>query len=117
MRAAHRKIRNVIVTGGSAGVGRAVVQRFAAAGDRVGVIARDPAALEDMRRELCSRGAPVEVEAVDVSDAEAVLAAAVRLERKLGTLDVWINSAAVGLLRRKACAAWIYRLTAHRAAA
>jgi len=81
------------------------------------VIAREPVALEDMRRELCSRGAPVEVEAVDVSDAEAVLAAAVRLERKLGTLDVWINSAAVGLLRRKACAAWIYRLTAHRAAA
>lgn len=89
----HKQIRTVIVTGGSAGVGRAVAQRFAEAGDRVGVIARDPAALEDMRLELCSRGAAVEVEAVDVSDAEAVFAAAVRLEQRLGTLDVWINDA------------------------
>jgi NAD(P)-dependent dehydrogenase (short-subunit alcohol dehydrogenase family) len=85
--------RTVIVTGATAGVGRALARRFAAGGDRVGLIARDPDALEEVRRELEGFGVESAAEALDVSDAEAVFAAASRLEEKLGPIDVWINDA------------------------
>jgi NAD(P)-dependent dehydrogenase (short-subunit alcohol dehydrogenase family) len=63
-------------------------------GDRVGLIARDQAALKDVQRELQASGAKaVEWEAVDVSDAAAVFAAADQLERRLGFMDIWINDA------------------------
>ena len=51
------KSRTVIVTGATAGVGRAVARRFACAGNRVGLIARDAVALEEVRRELAAIGA------------------------------------------------------------
>lgn len=85
--------RTVIVTGASAGVGRAVARRFASAGDRIGLIARDAAALEDVRRELAAFGADVAWEPADVADADEVFAAAGRLEEKLGAVDIWINDA------------------------
>ncbi|KWV57053.1 short-chain dehydrogenase [Bradyrhizobium macuxiense] len=86
--------RTVIVTGASAGIGRAIADRFAQAGDRVGLIARDEVALEAVQRELLASGAKaVEWEAVDVSDAAAVFAAVDRLERRLGFIDIWINDA------------------------
>jgi NADP-dependent 3-hydroxy acid dehydrogenase YdfG len=49
--------RTVIITGASAGVGRAIAHRFAREGDRVGLIARDAAALKDVQRELQASGA------------------------------------------------------------
>ena len=89
-----RSARTVIITGASAGVGRAIATRFAREGDRVGLIARDQAALQDVQRELQASGAQaVEWEAVDVSDAAALFAAADRLERRLGFIDIWINDA------------------------
>ena len=89
-----RSARTVIITGASAGVGRAIAHRFAREGDRVGLIARDQAALMDVQRELRASGAKaVEWEAVDVCDAAAVLAAADQLERRLGFVDIWINDA------------------------
>ena len=87
------KGRVVIVTGAAAGVGRAVARRFAVAGDRVGVIARDEQALDDVRLELKALGVEAAAEAVDVSDADELFAAAERLEDKLGPVDVWINDA------------------------
>ena len=90
----RRPARTVIITGASAGVGRAIAHRFASEGDRVGLIARDQAALQDVQRELQASGAKaVEWEAVDVSNAEALFAAAEQLERKLGFIDIWINDA------------------------
>src|SRR5438552_3068512 len=88
-----KESRTVIITGGTAGVGRALAQRFAQAGDRLGIIARDAAALEEVRLELQRAGAEVAVEAVDVADAEAVFAAATRLEQRLGKIDIWVNDA------------------------
>ena len=85
--------RTVIVTGGTAGIGRAIAHRFAREGNRIGVLARDTAALEEVAKELRAAGAEVAVEAVDVSDADAVFAAAERLEQKLGKIDIWINNA------------------------
>ena len=86
--------RTVIITGASAGVGRAIAERFAREGDRVGLIARDETALKDVQRELQASGASaVEWEAADVSNAAAVFAAADQLERRLGYVDIWINDA------------------------
>jgi NAD(P)-dependent dehydrogenase (short-subunit alcohol dehydrogenase family) len=89
----HRS-RTVVITGASAGVGRAIAHRFARAGDRVGLIARDETALKDVQRELQASGAKaVEWQAVDVSDSTAVFAAADQFERRLGSIDIWINDA------------------------
>jgi NAD(P)-dependent dehydrogenase (short-subunit alcohol dehydrogenase family) len=85
--------RTIIITGASAGIGRAIAHRFAHAGDRIGLIARDAAALETVRSELQARGAEAALEALDVADSVAVFAAAERLEQKLGKIDVWINDA------------------------
>jgi short-subunit dehydrogenase len=89
----RKQPRTVIITGASAGVGRAVAKRFADAGDRVGLIARDSSALQDVQRELQGRSAQVEFEAVDVADAQALFAAAERLQQRLGPVDIWINDA------------------------
>jgi NAD(P)-dependent dehydrogenase (short-subunit alcohol dehydrogenase family) len=92
--------RTVIITGAAAGIGRAMAERFARAGDRVGLIARDAPSLERMSQELRSAGAEVAVEAVDVADAEAMFAAAERLEQQLGKIDIWINDAMVTVFSR-----------------
>ncbi|HLJ72347.1 MAG TPA: SDR family oxidoreductase [Roseiarcus sp.] len=83
----------VIVTGASAGIGRAIAQRFASADCRVGLIARDEAALEAVRAEIVERGGTAAVAAADVADAASVFAAADRLEQALGPVDIWINDA------------------------
>ena len=85
--------RIVIITGASAGVGRAIARRFARARDRVGLIARDEEALKALQRELQSLGAEVEWESADVADPNAVFLAAERLEQRLGKVDIWINDA------------------------
>jgi NAD(P)-dependent dehydrogenase (short-subunit alcohol dehydrogenase family) len=86
--------RAVIITGAAAGIGRAIAHRFARAGDRIGLIARDATALETVRQEVEAYGAEqAAVEALDVADSAAVFAAARRLEQKLGQIDIWINDA------------------------
>ncbi len=85
--------RTIIITGASAGVGRAIAHRFARARDRIGLIARDEAALKDVQHELQAMGTEAEWEAVDVADANAVFLAAERLEQRLGKIDIWINDA------------------------
>jgi NAD(P)-dependent dehydrogenase (short-subunit alcohol dehydrogenase family) len=85
----------VVVTGASAGVGRAIVHRFAQAGWRIGLIARDREALEEVGREVEKLGGTAVVAAADVSNAEAVFAAADKVQRTFGTIDVWINDAMV----------------------
>lgn len=87
--------RVVVITGASAGVGRAIVHRFARAGWRIGLIARDIAALEEVKREVSELGGIAVVAAVDVADAEAVFGAADVISNALGAIDVWINDAMV----------------------
>jgi NAD(P)-dependent dehydrogenase (short-subunit alcohol dehydrogenase family) len=89
----RERSRTVIVTGASAGVGRAIARRFAQAGDRIGLIARDAAALNAVQDELKPFGVEVALAPADVSDADAVFAAAAGLERQLGPVDVWVNDA------------------------
>src|SRR5579871_608738 len=86
--------RTIVITGGSAGIGRAIAQRFARNGDRIGVIARDATALQSAAEEARASGAAeAAFEPADVADASAVFAAADRLEQALGPVDVWINDA------------------------
>jgi len=89
------KSETVIITGASAGVGRATALRFAKAGSRLGLIARDEKSLNEVKREIQAMGRDAEVAAADVSDAEALFGAAERLQNMLGTVDVWINDAMV----------------------
>jgi NAD(P)-dependent dehydrogenase (short-subunit alcohol dehydrogenase family) len=85
--------RVVVITGGTAGVGRAIAQRFAKAGDRLGLISRDKIALEETRRELEELGGEVAIAAADVADPNAVFEAAAHFERDLGPIDIWVNDA------------------------
>jgi short-subunit dehydrogenase len=83
----------VIVTGSSAGVGRATAVAFAKRGARVGLLARGRDGLEGARTEVESAGGKALVIPTDVSDANAVEEAAQRVEEDLGPIDVWLNNA------------------------
>ncbi len=86
-----------VVTGASAGVGRATAQAFAKRGARVGLLARGRAGLEGARTEVESFGGKALVLPTDVAYAEAVEAAAQRVEEELGPIDVWVNDAMVSV--------------------
>lgn len=90
-----RKI--VVVTGASAGVGRAIVRAFGARGAHVGLIARGIDGLEAARREIEEMGGRALVLPLDVADPVAVDAAAERVERELGPIDIWVNNAMVSV--------------------
>lgn len=89
----HSTPRTVVITGASAGVGRASAIEFARRGANVAVLAREPEALEETAAQLRRLGVRAFPLALDVSDAEAVEAAAGRIETTLGPIDVWVNNA------------------------
>jgi NAD(P)-dependent dehydrogenase (short-subunit alcohol dehydrogenase family) len=88
----------VVVTGASAGVGRAVARAFGERGASVGLLARGMDGLEGARREIEEAGGKALVLPTDVADHEAVEAAAARVEEELGPIDVWVNNAMVSVL-------------------
>ena len=83
----------VVITGASAGIGRAAVRKFASGGYDVGLIARGRAGLEAAADEVRALGGHPVAVPCDVSDAEAVEAAAERIESELRPIDVWVNNA------------------------
>jgi len=87
----------VVITGASAGVGRATVREFARRGAHVALIARGRDGLEAARREVEREGGRALVLTLDVADADAVEHAAERVERELGPIDVWVNNAMVSV--------------------
>ena len=88
----------VVITGGSAGIGRATVREFAGAGYDVAVFARGRAGLDGAVADIDSAGGRGLGIVVDVADGDAVEAAADRVEAELGPVDVWVNVAFVGSL-------------------
>jgi len=85
----------VVITGASAGVGRAVAHRFARSRAKLALIARDAAALDEVKREVEERGATALVLPLDVADADAVFTAADAVAAECGAIDIWINDAMV----------------------
>jgi short-subunit dehydrogenase len=89
----EKESRLVVVTGASAGVGRAVVREFAQEGARIGLIARGKERLEAAARDVEQAGGKAIVLSADVADADAVENAAAQVEREFGPIDVWVNNA------------------------
>lgn len=85
----------VVVTGASAGVGRAAAIAFAKHGARVALLARGKEGLESARREIELSGGGALTIVADVADAAAVEAAAEQVEKELGPIDIWVNNAMV----------------------
>ncbi|HEU5400660.1 MAG TPA: SDR family oxidoreductase [Terriglobales bacterium] len=88
-----KKHEIVVITGASAGVGRATVREFAKRGAHIGLIARGRDGLEGARREVEEAGGKALVLPVDVADAQKVEEAAERVEAELGPIDIWVNDA------------------------
>jgi NAD(P)-dependent dehydrogenase (short-subunit alcohol dehydrogenase family) len=82
-----------VVTGASAGVGRATAREFASLGCDVVIIARNAARLEAAAHELRERGVRALPIAADVADPAAIEDAAERVETELGPIDIWVNNA------------------------
>jgi len=90
--------QTVMITGASAGIGRAVAQQYARRGARLGLIARGAAGLAAATEECRDLGAEaVASYQVDVADAEALDRAADDLAARHAGLDVWINNAMVSV--------------------
>lgn len=88
-----KKPEVVVVTGASAGVGRATVREFARHGAWLGLVARGHDGLEGARREVEEMGGKALVVPTDVADAAQVEAAAKQVEDQLGPIDIWVNNA------------------------
>ncbi|MCE9572998.1 MAG: SDR family oxidoreductase [Deltaproteobacteria bacterium] len=82
-----------IVTGASRGIGRAIALRFAGAGARVGLLARDRATLEAVAAEVQAAGGDAAIAIADVADPAAVAHAAAALTAALGPCDILVNNA------------------------
>jgi len=86
-------MRVVVVTGASAGVGRAVAREFAARGDRVALVARGDGGLKAAVAEITEAGGTALAVTADVTDYSALERAADTVEHELGPIDVWVNNA------------------------
>jgi NAD(P)-dependent dehydrogenase (short-subunit alcohol dehydrogenase family) len=89
----NEKREVVVITGASAGVGRATVRKFAKHGARIGLVARGIDGLKAAEREVEELGGKALVFPVDVANADRVEAAAAQIEADLGEIDIWINNA------------------------
>jgi NAD(P)-dependent dehydrogenase (short-subunit alcohol dehydrogenase family) len=83
----------VVLTGASAGIGRATAVEFARLGARVALLARGHDGLEGAKHDVEGAGGTALPIATDVADENAVEAAAARVEREWGGIDVWVNDA------------------------
>ncbi len=87
--------KTVVISGASAGVGRATARAFAERGCNVGLLARDAERLQAAAGEVEARGGRACAVPTDVADPDAVEAAAEQIEQTLGPIDIWVNVAMV----------------------
>lgn len=83
----------VMITGASAGVGRAIVREFAKHNASIGLIARGKARLEAAKAEVEAASGRAMIFPIDVADADAVAQAADTLANEFGRIDTWVNDA------------------------
>jgi NAD(P)-dependent dehydrogenase (short-subunit alcohol dehydrogenase family) len=89
--------RVVVITGASAGVGRATARAVARQGADIGLLARGVDGLEAAQREVEAEGGRALVLPTDVANAREIEAAAERVEHELGPIDLWVNNAMVSV--------------------
>lgn len=94
------KNRTVVITGASAGVGRAIANEFAKTGARILLIARGVERLERAKAEVEEWGGEAWIFPADVSKPEEMEAAAAFAELHIGPIDVWVNNAMVSIFSR-----------------
>ncbi|QQV76679.1 SDR family NAD(P)-dependent oxidoreductase [Sphingomonas aliaeris] len=87
----------LVVTGATSGNGLAIVERAIRSGARVVAVARNDAALDDLRTRLSANGGRIATVVADVSDADAVEQIARTAIAEFGGFDSWINNAGVGV--------------------
>ena len=85
--------RTVVITGASAGIGRAIAREFAKEGCKIGLIARNEEGLQACQKEVEALGGEGLVLPLDVADFSAVDQAATKVEEAFGPIDVWVNNA------------------------
>ena len=85
--------QTVVVTGASAGIGRATARLFGERGARVALIARGQAGLEGAAHDVEEAGGTALTISADIADYDQVIAAAQQVEEQLGPIDVWVNVA------------------------
>ncbi len=83
----------VVITGASAGVGRACVRTFADNGYDIALIARGVEGLEGAKKEVEDRNQKAAYYSLDLADANAIEAATERIEQELGPISIWVNNA------------------------
>lgn len=93
--------RTVLVTGGGAGIGRAIVEAFARAGARLVVAEIDVARATDVRNSLESSTNEALVVEADVTNKEQVAALAEQIQTRFGGLDVLVNNVGDSLMIAK----------------
>ena len=89
-----------VVTGGSAGLGRAIVRELAERGWDVAILARGTEGIEAAASDVRARGRRALAVSTDVTDRHAVESAADEVERDLGPIDLWVNNAMAGVFGR-----------------
>jgi short-subunit dehydrogenase len=87
------KRERVVITGASAGLGRAIAHAFAREGAVIGLIARDRDRLEEVLNEVEERGGTAIILPADVASADQVEAAAETFQNRFGPIDIWVNNA------------------------
>ncbi len=85
--------QNVVITGASAGIGRAVARAFGAKGDNVALLSRGQGGLDGAVKDVEAAGGQALAIPTDVADYDAVDAAASQFEEAFGPIDVWVNDA------------------------
>lgn len=93
MSSEEKKPEVVVITGASAGVGRATAHAFASRGARIGLLARGKDGLAGTKAEVESDGGEALAIPTDVANSEEVEAAAEAVEKKFGPIDIWVNNA------------------------
>lgn len=83
----------VVITGASAGLGRAIAHEFARQGAHIGLLARGEESLQGAAREVEELGGKALILPTDVADPNQVEAAAKAVEEQFGAIDIWINNA------------------------
>ncbi|HEY2062758.1 MAG TPA: SDR family oxidoreductase [Amycolatopsis sp.] len=90
--------RVAVVTGASSGIGAATAKRLAELGAKVAVAARRKDSLDALAERITEAGGTALALPLDVTDREAVVAAAQEVERRLGRADLVVNNAGVQLI-------------------